>query len=96
MRCQWPSAVVDRMASFTASELRFCRATLGLEEGDAQSLEETASGFKAAAEAVHAARAAADAQKKEAEILAELGDGDGAQELALRSIDLLPDKGAWE
>ena len=65
---------VDRMASFTASELRFCRATLGLEEGDAQSLEETASGFKAAAEAVHAARAAADAQKKEAEILAELGN----------------------
>ncbi len=62
------------MASFTASELRFCRATLGLEEGDAQSLEETASGFKAAAEAVHAARAAADAQKKEAEILAELGN----------------------
>ena len=65
---------MDRMASFTASELRFCRATLGLEEGDAQSLEETASGFKAAAEAVHAARAAADAQKKEAEILAELGN----------------------
>jgi hypothetical protein len=54
------------------AELRFCRETLGLEALEEPELAQTVQAFMCAAKAVHAARAAADAMAKEAEILGEL------------------------
>lgn len=64
--------VLQEMACFTVAELRFCREKLGLEAASEDDLAQTVAAFITAAKAVHAARAAADATKKEAEIRADL------------------------
>ena len=63
---------MQEMACFTVAELRFCREKLGLEAASEEDLGQTVAALITAAKAVHAARAAADATKKEAEIRAEL------------------------
>eukprot|EP01043_Picozoa_sp_COSAG02_P023589 COSAG02_NODE_1264_length_13544_cov_71.926441_12_plen_115_part_00 len=60
------------MACFTVSELKFCREKLGLEALGEETLAQMVAAFMSAAKAVHAARAASDAAKKEAEIQGEL------------------------
>lgn len=70
------------MSCFTVSELRFCRETLGLEQLGEEDLVQMVAGFMSAAKAVHAARAAADAAKKEAEILGELETSEDEEEKA--------------
>jgi|EP01043_Picozoa_sp_COSAG02_P013964 nucleoid-associated protein YgaU len=60
------------MACFTVAELSFCREKLGLEVVGEEDLGQMVAAFMSAAKAVHAARAASDAAKKEAEIQAEL------------------------
>ena len=76
------SLLVQEMACFTVGELRFCCETLALETASEEELAQTVAAFICAAKAVHAARAAADAVKKEAEIRAELAGTDDEESKA--------------